>query len=466
MHFDRALDTAERAARAFLQSLPDRHVGATATINDLRAAFGGPLPETGEDPEAVIDRLVCAAEGGLVATPGPRYFGFVIGGALPAALAADWLTSAWDQNAGLYTGSPAAAVAEEICAAWLLDLLDLPLRATVGFVTGCQVANLTCLAAARNEVLRRAGWDVEDQGLCGAPEVHVVAGADAHVTIFTSARMLGLGAGRVKRATADDQGRMVPESLRAILNTCNGPTIICAQAGNVNTGAFDPFGPIADAAAAQSAWLHVDGAFGLWARTSASHRALAAGVERADSWATDAHKWLNVPYDSGVAIVRHSRAHRGAMASSADYYVMGDGDRREPHEYVPEASRRARAFPLYAGLRSLGRAGVARIVEQCCARARQMAALLGAEPGFQILNDVVLNQVLVGLDPPPGRHLDDYTSAVIERIRAGGACWLGGTRWQQRPAIRISISNWSTTEADIDRAGAAIAAAAATERLG
>ncbi|MFG0283721.1 MAG: pyridoxal phosphate-dependent decarboxylase family protein, partial [Phycisphaerales bacterium JB039] len=260
---NRALDTAVHAASAFLQSLPRRHVGATGSVADMRAALGGPTPDAGLPAEKVIDDLVRAADPGLVATPGPRYFGFVIGGSLPAALAADWLTSAWDQNAGLHAGSPAAAIVEEVVRDWLLDLLDLPRDATLGLVTGCQMANFTCLAAARNEVLRRAGWDVEDQGLCEAPQVHVVAGADAHVTIFTSARMLGLGAGRIRRVEADDQGRMVPEALREVLKTCDGPTIICAQAGNVNTGAFDPFHPIADAASAHGAWLHVDGAFGL-----------------------------------------------------------------------------------------------------------------------------------------------------------------------------------------------------------
>lgn len=462
-----ALDTAARAAGAFLESLPTRHVGATASLDQLHQAFGGPMPETGESPEAVIQRLARAAEPGLVATAGPRYFGFVIGGSLPAALAADWLAGAWDQNAGLYVGSPAATVAEEVVAGWLLDLLDLPREATVGMVTGCQMANFTCLAAARHEVLRRAGWDVEEQGLIGAPPVHVVAGADAHVTILTSARMLGLGAGRVKRVDADDQGRMRPEALRETLKTCDGPTIVCAQAGNVNTGATDPIEHIAAAAAAHGphgAWLHVDGAFGLWARASAALRAQTAGIERADSWATDAHKWLNVPYDSGLAIVRHPGAHRGAMASTAAYYVMGDGARREPHEYVPEASRRARGFALYAALRSLGRAGVEELVNRCCALAQRMTERLAPSPDLRILNDVTLNQVLVGLRAPAGADADAFTGAVIERIRAGGVCWLGGTVWQGRAAIRISVSNWSTSASDIDRSAEAILAAIEAER--
>jgi glutamate/tyrosine decarboxylase-like PLP-dependent enzyme len=427
-----ALDAAQRAARAFLESLPSRHVGATATLAELREAFGGALPETGEAPEAVVEGLVRAAEGGLVATAGPRYFGFVIGGSVPAALAADWLCSAWDQNAGLYVGSPAATVAEEVAAAWVLDLLDLPREASVGLVTGCQMANFTCLAAARHEVLRRAGWDVEEQGLSGAPPVHVVAGADCHVTILTSARMLGLGAGRLKRVEADDQGRMKPAALREVLKSCDGPTIVCAQAGDVNTGAFDPFEAIADAAAGhgQPAWLHVDGAFGLWARASRGLRGQTAGLERADSWATDAHKWLNVPYDSGLAIVRHREAHRGAMASTAAYYVMGDGMRREPHEYVPEASRRARGFALYAALRSLGRGGVEELIDRCCALARRMADRLREAPGVRIVNDVMLNQVLVSLDPPAGVARDAFTRAVLERVQSGGVCWLGGTTWE------------------------------------
>jgi len=466
-----ALDAAQRAARAFLDSLPHRPVGATATLAQLRDAFGGPtphtMPEAGEAPEAVIEHLVRAAESGLVATAGPRYFGFVIGGSLPAALAADWLAAAWDQNAGLYVGSPAATVAEEVAAAWLLDLLDLPREASVGLVTGCQMANFTCLAAARHEALRRAGWDVEDQGLTGAPPVHVVAGADAHVTILTSARMLGLGAGRIKRVEADAQGRMKPAALRDVLKTCTGPTIICAQAGDVNTGAFDPFERIADAAAGHGphgAWLHIDGAFGLWARASRALRAQTAGLERADSWATDAHKWLNVPYDSGLAIVRHREAHRGAMASTAAYYVMGDGMRREPHEYVPEASRRARGFALYAALRSLGRGGVEDLIDRSCALARRMAARLAEAPGVRIVNDVTLNQVLVSLDPPAGVARDAFTHAVIERIQAGGVCWLGGTTWEGAAAMRISVSNWSTTEGDVDRSAEAILGAMETER--
>jgi glutamate/tyrosine decarboxylase-like PLP-dependent enzyme len=457
------LDRARGHAVRFLESLATRPVHRNPTAESMRDQFASPLPERGEDGAQVIDALVEAVEPGLVATAGPRYFGFVIGGSLPAALAADWLASAWDQNAGLFAGSPAGAACEEVVSGWLLDLLDLPRESSIGFVTGCQMANFTGLAAGRHAVLSRAGWDVERDGLQGAPRVRVIVGGDAHATIFTSLRMLGLGAGNAIVVEHDGAGRMKTAALERALAEGTGPTIVCAQAGNVNTGAFDPFESIADACERAGAWLHVDGAFGLWARASSSLKALTRGVERADSWATDAHKWLNVPYDSGLAIVRDASAHRGAMTSSAAYYEMAGG-RREPHEYVPEASRRARAFPLYAALRSLGRSGVEAMVDRCCELARRFADGLARVEGVTILNDVVLNQVLVDVEPPAEVELDVFVRAVIDRVQRSGECWLGGTTWRGRAAIRISISNWSTTEGDVERSLAAISDSVAQAR--
>lgn len=455
-----------RLATTFLESLPARPVGATASTAQLLDTLGGPLPEAGTEPAEVIAGLARGADPGLVASAGPRYFGFVIGGSLPVALAADWLTSAWDQNAATYVMSPAASVVESITARWLLELLGLPSHASVGFVTGAQTANFTCLAAARHEVLQRCGWNVEDDGLQGAPQVNVVASAETHVTVFTALRMLGLGRGRVKLVDTDAQGRMRPDALKSVLQTCDGPTIVCAQAGNVNTGALDPFAEIAGLTRAHGGWLHVDGAFGLWAAVSPAMRHLVAGVEHADSWATDGHKWLNVPYDSGLAITAHSAAHAAAMMSSAAYLAEGRRGERDGTDWTPEASRRARAFPLYAALRFLGRRGVQDLVDRCCRHARQMAELLRAAPQVEILNDVVLNQVLVRFRPATGGDADAFTRAVITRVQSDGTCWLGGTMWHGLAAMRIAISNWSTTEDDITRAAEAILRAVGEDKAG
>ncbi len=449
----RALSTAAARAEDFLRSLDERPVAAAADATAVRERLGGPLPERGEDPEAVIDALAEGADPGLVASAGPRHFGFVIGGSLPAALAADWLVSAWDQCAAFHSLSPAAAAIEEVASEWTLDLLGLPADAGVGFVTGAQGANTTALAAARHAVLGRAGWNVERDGLQGAPGVNVVCGDQAHATIFTALRLLGLGGETALRIPADAQGRMVADGLEERLAGLPGPTIVCAQAGNVATGAFDPLERIADACQARGAWLHVDGAFGLWAAAAPSTRALLQGVERADSWAVDAHKWLNVPYDSAMAIVADADAHRGAMSLAASYLVADPG-RRDSTNYVPESSRRARAVPVYAALRSLGREGVAELVERNCAHARRMAERLAQIDGVEVLNDVVLNQVLVRL---PGG--DEATAAAIAAVQDDGTCWLGGAQWEGRAALRVSFSNWATTEADVDRSAAAIARA-------
>lgn len=447
------LRAAAEHAEAFLATLDDRPVAARTDAAAVRDALGGPLPESGEDPTKVIDALAAGAESGLVATAGPRHFGFVIGGALPAALAADWLVSAWDQNAAFHSLSPAAAAIEEIASAWTLELLGLPETASVGFVTGGQGANTTCLAAARNAVLSRAGWDVERDGLIGAPTVRILCGEQAHATVYTSLRLLGLGEKTAIRLPADDQGRMDPGALAETLAANDGPAIVCAQAGNVATGAFDAFGPIADACAQHGAWLHVDGAFGLWAAAAPATKHLTADVERADSWAVDAHKWLNVPYDGAMAIVADPDAHLGAM-SLAGPYLVADPGQRDGTNYVPESSRRSRAVPVYAAIRSLGRAGVAEMIERNCAQARRMAKQLSNIPGADVLNDVVLNQVLVRL---PGG--DDANRAAVAAIQRDGTCWLGGTTWNGEYVLRVSISNWATTDEDVDRSAAAIAAA-------
>jgi glutamate/tyrosine decarboxylase-like PLP-dependent enzyme len=447
------LRAAAEHAEAFLATVDDRPVAARSDAAAVRDALGGPLPDHGETPTAVIDALATGAEPGLVATAGPRHFGFVIGGALPAALAADWLVSAWDQCAAFHSLSPAAAAIEQITSAWTLELLGLPDTASVGFVTGGQGANTTCLAAARHAVLSRAGWNVERDGLIGAPAVRILCGEQAHATIYTSLRLLGLGENTAIRLPADGQGRMDADVLAETLAANDVPTIVCAQAGNVATGAFDAFGPIADACAAHDAWLHVDGAFGLWAAAAPATSHLTTGVERADSWAVDAHKWLNVPYDGAMAIVADPDAHLAAMRLAGPYLVADPGQ-RDNTNYVPESSRRARAVPVYAAIRSLGRAGIAEMIERNCAQARRMAKRLSGIPGAEVLNDVVLNQVLVRL---PGG--DDANRAAVAAIQRDGTCWLGGTTWKGEYVLRVSISNWATTEEDIDRSAAAISAA-------
>ena len=438
----------------FLDRLPDRPVGPPVDLAALRAALGGPMPDGPSDPEGVIEALARAAEPGLVGSAGPRYFGFVVGGGVPAALTADWLASTWDQNAMLYAHSPAASVVEEVAASWVVGIFGLPAGSSVGFATGATTASFTALAAARHAVLERAGWNVEDDGLIGAPPIAVVTSDESHVTIFVSLQMLGLGRSRVHRVAADGQGRMRADALRETLARIDGPTIVCAQAGNVNTGSFDPLPEIVEIVRAQpNAWLHVDGAFGLWAAAVPALRDRVAGLAGADSWTTDAHKWLNVPYDSGIVICRDASAHHAAMTLGAAYYVETAGGERDPYNWVPESSRRARGFAIYAALKSLGRAGLADMIDGCCRIARRMADALRETDGVRILNDVVLNQVLVRFAPPGGGDAaatDDFTRRVIAAVQMDGTCWLGGTTWHGRAAMRISVSNWSTTEADAD----------------
>ena len=447
------LDRAREHAVRFLRSLPSRHVGPTANRDALLAGVDVPLRDDGEDPAAVLDALAGGIERGLIASAGPRYFGFVIGGSLPVALAADWMTSAWDQNCGIYNTSPAASVVEDVVRGWLLELFDLPRDAGVGLVTGGQQANFTALAAARYAVLRRAGWNVEENGLAGAPKVHIVVNGEAHITIHAALRMLGFGTRGTLKVDTDEQGRMRPDALERTLANLDGPIIVCAQAGNVNTGAVDPLRAICEIAHAKGAWVHVDGAFGLWGRASRAARALLDGAELADSWANDAHKWLNVPYDNGIVIVRDTAAHRAAMAVTAEYIEHSAGVERDPFEWTPEFSRRGRGFTIYAALRALGRRGVEALVDRCCDRARQFASLLGRDPRVKILNDVVLNQVLVRFGDS-----DEVTREAITRAQREGTCWMAGTTWHGMAAMRLSISNWATSEEDVERSAGAILA--------
>ncbi|MCJ7710578.1 MAG: aminotransferase class V-fold PLP-dependent enzyme, partial [Chloroflexi bacterium] len=380
---DAALERASAIAREYVAGLEDRPVGAAASLADLRSRCAGPLPDEGEDPVAVVEALAAAAEGGLIASAGPRYFGFVIGGGLPAAVGADWLATAWDQNAGLYVIGPAAAVAEEAAGAWAAELLGLPDGVSVGFTTGATMASFTGLAAGRHALLERAGWDVERQGLYGAPDLPVVVSAESHVTIFAALQMLGLGRDRVTRVPADEQGRMRPDALATVLAGLDRPALVCAQAGNVNTGAFDPLPPIVEAVRANGGWLHVDGAFGLWAAADPMRRHLVEGAGLADSWTTDAHKWLNVPYDSGLSFTVHPAAHQAAMTLGAAYYVETTGAERDPYNWVAESSRRARGFAIWAALRQLGRNGVAELVGRTSDLARRFAAGLEGGPGIR-----------------------------------------------------------------------------------
>ena len=444
MHGRRALERAAELGIEYVESVPERPVAPAASLEELRETLDLPLPEAPTDAVTVVEELARDVEPGLTQMGGGRYFGFVIGGSVPAALAADWLTSAWDQNAGLALPTPAAAVVEEVAGRWVKELLGLPTQASFAFVTGCQMAHATALLAARHHVLMEAGHDVERDGLTGAPPIAVVAGAKRHGTLDRALRFVGLGTSCVRPVAVDDQGRMLIDELRAELARTTGPTIVCSQAGEVSTGAFDDIDAVAELAREHGAWHHVDGAFGLWAAASPRFAPLVAGGERADSWAVDAHKWLNVPYDCALAIVADPAAHARATALVAPYLAVSA--EREPNHYVPEASRRARAVPVYAALRALGRDGVAALVERCCDHATLMAALL-AEGGMEVLNDVMLNQVLVAGSP-----------AHVARIQDDGTCWLGGTVWRGQEAIRVALSNWSTTEADVRRSAAAILA--------
>ncbi len=457
-----SLDRAHRYAVEWLSSLEDRTVPAQADVDSMVDAFGVDLPEGPCAAEEVLDLLGRTAPPGLVAMPSGRFFGFVIGGTHPAALAADWLVSAWDQNSGLYSVTPTHSALERVTKSWLLDLLGLPGGADMGFVTGGTMANFTCLAAARDEVLRRAGYDVAAAGLNGAPSVRVLVGAERHDTVDLSLRMLGLGAPEV--VPVDDQGRIRVDALAAALAgggrkrpiAAGGggtPTIVCLQAGNIHSGACDPMTPAIAAAHNGGAWVHVDGAFGLWAAASPHTRGLVAGAQAADSWATDAHKTLNVPYDCGIAIVADPAALHAAMGMHGDYLVT-DAQARDPFDTVPELSRRGRVVPVWAVLRTLGRSGVTDLVDRLRSHARAFAVGAAAIDGCTVLNDVVFTQVTLALRD------DETTRAAVRHILADGDCWMTGSRWRGRDVIRISVSNWSTTERDVERGLAALRRAA------
>jgi len=430
-------DAADRAVR-YLQALDERRVSPSPSALEGLGGFTTLLQDQPLDAAEVIEELDTFGSPASVASAGGRYFGFVIGGSLPAALAANILAAAWDQNAALEIASPIAAALEKVCRSWIVDLFGLPPGAEVGFVTSATMANFTGLAAARHALLQAQGWDVEARGLFGAPPITVIVGDEVHVSLLKALSMLGLGRERVVRVPVDGQGRMIAAHVPQI----EGPTVVCLQAGNVNTGAFDPAEEIASRLQGTGAWTHVDGAFGLWAAASPSRRHLAQGVERADSLATDAHKWLNVPYDSGLVIVRDKRQLNAAMSSSAAYLL--EGETRDPHHFVPEISRRARAIEIWAALRSLGKAGLAELIDGCCEHARHFAEALAAA-GHQVLNEVVLNQVLVSFGTA------EVTRQVIARVQEEGTCWCGGTAWQGKTAMRISVSSWATTDRDVAR---------------
>ncbi len=451
------LNTASELANEFLDGVAERSVAHSVDFAKLLAELNGAgLQPEGDAPSRIIAQLAGLAEHAIVATAGPRYFGFVVGGSLPVALAADWLTSAWDQNGAFYAHSPLAAAVEQIAGEWLIDLFGLSKDSSVGFVTGGTMANFTGLAAGRHALLQKLGWDVERQGLIGAPKVTVVTSDESHVSVFACLQMLGLGSEQVVRVPADEQGRMRPDQLRSTIASIETPILVCAQAGNVNTGAFDPIPEIVSAISGRPSWLHVDGAFGLWAAASSAQRALVDGIELADSVSVDCHKWLNVPYDCGIAFVRDAAAHRAAMTLHASYYVTAHSAERDNCDWVPEASRRARGFTVYAALRFLGRKGIEDLIDRCCLLAQRMAERLAKDPAVSILNDVVLNQVLVRFSDPSGGDSDEFTAEVIRRVQEDGTCWLGGTTWHGMRAMRISISNWSTTEGDIDVSADAI----------
>lgn len=437
----RALDAAHRAASDFLASLPDRPVWPRASLDDMRDTFGGPLPDAGEDAEAVVTRLATDADPGLVAIPGGRFFGFVIGGTLPAALAADWLVSAWDQNAGSSTMTTAAVALERVAGEWILDLLGLPATASVGFVTGAQMSNYVCLAAARRAVLDRLGWDLLRRGAREAPPLTIVVGRHRHGSVDRALRFLGIGTDEITVVETDGEGRMLPDALRATLRTiAPGHAIVCLQAGEVHTGAFDRFAQLIPVAREHGAWVHVDGAFGLWAAASPGLRHLVDGAEGADSWTTDAHKTLNVPYDCGMAIVRDPADSVAMFRAGGDYLMYASHD---PWDVGPELSRRARGVPVWAALRSLGRTGVSELIGRLHANAVDMAEGLRRIDGVRVVNDVDYTQVMFRL------HEDEATRALGEAILRDGTAALTGAEWDGHAVLRCSMSSWVTDSDDI-----------------
>jgi glutamate/tyrosine decarboxylase-like PLP-dependent enzyme len=449
------LDVAAAHAARYLETLSSRPIAANASIKELRSRLFRPLPEFAMDPKDVIEELVRDTEGGLMGSSSGRFFGWVIGGTLPAALAADWLTSAWDQNAASNLTAPAEAVVEEVCGDWMKDLLGIPKSASFAFVTGCQMAHTTALAAARHQLLQERGWDVEQSGLSGAPQLKILTTESRHESILRSARLLGIGTGAVEYIPSDGTGRMQIGGLAKALERLNSePAVVWLQAGDLNTGNFDPFDEACSVAHAARAWVHIDGAFGLWVATSSKYRHLLAGAEKADSWATDGHKWLNLPFDSGQVFVAHPTAHRAAFAQDASYSVPSQ-ELRNQKDWNPEWSRRGRGFVAYAAVRALGRAGIAEIVERCCAHTQRLVNGIGRLPGAQILAIPIINQGLVRFLAPDGNH-DSATDEVIRRIQLDGVAWFGGATWNGMRVMRVSVCNWMTTHDDIERTLASV----------
>jgi glutamate/tyrosine decarboxylase-like PLP-dependent enzyme len=462
------LGAAMRHALAHIDGLRDRSVDATVGLDELRTRIDVPLQSERVEPERVIEELAAACEGGVVGSAGPRFFGFVIGGSLPAALAADWLTSAWDQNAGLYVIGPAAALVEETAAAWLKSLFGLPAEASFAFVTGCQMAHVTCLAAARHRVLEHVGWDVERNGLGGAPSVRILTSTEQHATVPRAARLLGMGTGCIDTLPCDDAGRLRADAVESALKAREGqPTIVVLQAGDLNRGAFDAFSTLIPLAHAHGAWVHIDGAMGLWCAASPRHRYLLEGAGEADSWSTDGHKWLNVPYDCGYAFVRDAAAHYASQGVHSSYLVQGAGARDEV-DWTPEFSRRARGFPTYAALRQLGRDGVAELIDRCCAVTRALIEGMGALPGAKALCEPQINQGMVRFfDTRAGAKEADHdrlTDAVMAGVRATGEAFFTGTTWHGVRAMRVSVSNWQTTIEDVEPVVACVGLVLEAER--
>lgn len=456
-----ALERAHAAALRWLDSVDERPIRPGADLAEMTRRFDMPIPSRPSPPEKVIEELAVLAEPGLIAMNSPRFHGWVIGGATPAGVAADWLTAAWDQNTAMAEPTPALAAIENLTARWILELTDLPPDSGIGFVTGGQVANLVCLAAARSGVTAAYGYDVDAQGLAGAPPITVVTGEHAHSTVSKALRILGFGHGTAVRVASDANARIVPEALREAVQDVDGPLIVCSQAGDVNTGGIDRFREIDDILTAVrrrlpegAVWHHVDGAIGLWALASPTLRSLFEGIEAADSWSTDAHKWLNTPYDCGIAITSRPDAHRRALTLRADYLPDG-GEDRNPIDWNPEMSRRARATPVYATIKALGRDGIVELIERDVAMARRYADALSGEPGVEVLNEVQLNQVLVRFRDSGG-SADPHTPRVLAAVQESGVAYPTGTMWMGEPAIRISVSHWLTGPDDVDATVAAL----------
>jgi glutamate/tyrosine decarboxylase-like PLP-dependent enzyme len=459
--FRESLEAAFQHSLDYLENLDCRPVAAGASLDTLRQRFGKSLADDGIAPDQVIAELVADVEGGIMGSAGGRYFAGVKGGALPAAVAADWLASAWDQNAVLYATGPAAAIVEETAGNWLKEIFGLPARASFALVTGCQMAHATCLAAARHAILAKRGWDVEQRGLFGAPPIRILSGRDRHGSTARAIRLLGLGLDQIIDLPTDDEGRLRVDALeRALADDPNAPIIILTQAGEINTGAYDPFETIISIAHRYGAWVHVDGAIGLWAAANSRYEHLVRGVGQADSWATDGHKWLNVPYDCGYAFVADSDDHSASMVHRAPY-LTHDANARDPMEWTPEWSRRARGFPTYAALRQLGRKGVSGLVERCSKHAHSLVTRIGGLPGAEMLWEPIINQGLVRfLDPTPGATDQDHdrrTDKIIDKICATGEAVFGGTTWRGRRAMRVSVCNWQTSDQDVERVINAVA---------